>query len=180
MSIACVGIRHIGETYQVVNWNYTVTSFPVVGLDPDLEVLVKRTPYEMPDYDPRLFDLITNSQPSDEGVFDSEYPTQRMWVTTYSLQEVSTEQKQTAVDEAEQLANLNQIPTTTILKYMAIGVAIADRRAQGLTVTAAMETFMDAFHTKAQKIWTNNIIAAQKKAELLAAGEVDLDAGWEE
>lgn len=178
MSVDCVVIKNVGDSFQVVNWNYTATSFPIIGADPSLEVLVKRTPFEVPDYDPRLFNLVTTQQPSED--FDDEHPTQRMWLTTYSLQEVGIEQKQKAVDEAEQLANLKQIPTQAVLKYMAIGISIADRRAQGLTVTNAMEVFMDNFHARAQKIWTNNVVSRQKKQDLQENKEVDLDAGWEE
>lgn len=180
--IDCVVIEK-GEQFtngfRVVNWNFTANSFPIPGLAENLEVLVKRTPYEMPDYDPRLYDLVVSQQPSDEGVFDSEHTTQRMWLITYSLQDCSLEQKEKAVDEAENLHNLNHIPTQKILKYMAVGIAVADRRAQGLTITAGMQTFMDNFHTKAQKIWENNVISSQKKADLQAGNEVDLDAGYE-
>lgn len=182
MAINCVVIEK-GEQfpngYRIVNYNYTANGFPIIGADPNLEVLVKRTPFSIPDYDPRLMLLQTDQNPSLENEFDSEYPTQRMWVTTYSLVERDAADKSVSVDEAENDANYQVFPTQKQLKYMVMALAIIDRKASGLTISAKQQKVLDAVQLKALKIWNNHIVGEAKKAELLQGLEVDLDADWE-
>jgi hypothetical protein len=177
--IDCVVIEYddsYDAGYRIVNYSYSVTSFPIDGISDAMEVLIKRTPYEVPDYDSRLYDLVTTYSISED--YDEEYPTQKMWVTTYSLSPTSTEAKETAVEEAETTANLCHMSTTEMLKYLTIGVALADKRAQGLTISTAQETFMTELQEKAVSFWANNILSAAKKASIEAGEEVDIDEGW--
>ncbi len=48
------------QTFVILNYNAKIESANVVGLDPDLEYLIKRTPYPIPDYDLRLAVLQTS------------------------------------------------------------------------------------------------------------------------
>ena len=165
--------------YRIVNYNANVASFPIIGLDPNLEVLVKRTPFAIPDYDPRLVLLQVSQQPSAEAEFDEQYPTQRMWLTTYSLVERSTDDKAISVDESENDANYQVFPTREQLKHIVLAIAIVDRKASGLTITAKQQLILDKVQSKAAKIWNNHVVSEAKKAELIQGLEVDLDADWE-
>jgi hypothetical protein len=165
--------------YRIVNYNANVASFPIIGLDPNLEVLVKRTPFAIPDYDPRLVLLQVIQQPSLENEFDEQYPTQRMWVTTYSLVERDAADKAISVDESENDANYQVFPTKKQLKYMVLAIAIVDRKASGLTISTKQQQILDSLQAKAAKIWNNHIVGEAKKAELIQGVEVDLDSDWE-
>jgi len=177
--IPCVVIQwNAGHTaYTVVNYNYNPTSFPIVGIAPDLEVLVKRTPYAIPDYDPRLKYLGVFQTVSVD--FDTQYPDQRKWLTTYTLIDRDFADKSISVDEAENDANYAVFPTHKQLKYLTIAAVIIDRKASGLTITAKQQQILNALQAKAAKIWNNHIVGEAKKAELIQGLDVDLDADWE-
>lgn len=178
--IPCVVIQWNADSteYTVVNYNARPNFLPIIGLDPDLEVLVKRTPYEIPDYDPRLTYLgVTQSVSETE---DLEHPGHRMWLTTYSLIEMPTEAKMISVDEAENDANYQVFPTEKHLKYLTVATAIIDRKASGLTITPAQQAILNKLQAKAARIWSNHVTAQQKKAALEQGLSVDLDTDWED
>lgn len=165
------------ETFKVINYNYICTEFPIQGLDPDLEVLVKRTPFAMPDYDSRLMNLVL-TQDISTG-FDPIYPSQKQWITTYSLEPRTAAELTSAVADAENDANYKVFPTAKQFKYMVLACAIIDRKASGLTITPAQQTMLDKLQAKASKIWSNHITANAKRNEITTVGTVNLDAGWE-
>lgn len=177
--IPCVVIEWNTERteYTVVNYNARPLYLPIDGIDPDLEVLIKRTPYAIPDYDPRITYLgVTHSISETE---DLEFPGHRMWLTTYSLIEMPTEAKMVSVDEAENDANYQVFPTEKHLKYLTVATAIIDRKASGLTITPAQQAILDKLQAKAALIWSNHITALQKKTLLEQGLDVDLDSDWE-
>ena len=177
--IQCILIQWLNEQkteFRIANWNAELTSPEVVGLDPDLEYLVKRTPYAIPDFDPRLSSLVTTQNVGD---FDTEYPTLKTWVTEYSLQERSIEEKKISIAESENDANYAIFPTNKHLKYMALALAIIDRKASGLTITPAQQLILDKVQAKAQRIWNNHIAAKAKKTAIDAGNSIDLDTDWE-
>lgn len=131
-----------------------------------------RTPYSIPNYDPRLVNLVTEQNPVDE--FDTEYPTNRKWITSYSVLERSATEKKISVEEAEQDANLNVIPTRNQLKYIMLYSAMVRREAAGLNISTNQQEILDKGDTIAQKIWSNHINAIAKKAEIDLDNEVDL------
>lgn len=177
--INCILIEWLDEAktnFRIVKWDVQLTAPIVLGLSPELEYLVKRTPFAAPDYDPRLVNLVITQNVGD---FDTEYPTLRQWVTEYSLQERSTEDKKISVDESENDANYKVFPTNKHLKYMSLALAIIDRKASGLTITAAQQAILDKVQAKAQRIWNNHITASAKKQAIDAANPIDLDTDWE-
>ena len=155
--IQCVLIQWLNAEktqYRVINFNAELVSANVVGLDPDLEYLVKRIPYAIPAYDPRLTNLVISQNVGD---FDDEYPTLRKWVTEYSLSERSIAERKISVDESENDANYKVFPSRKHLKYLTLAIAIIDRKASGLTISPKQQTILDKFQAKAQKIWANHI-----------------------
>jgi hypothetical protein len=177
--IPCVGIQWNEDNteFTVVNFNYNPLSLPIQGLSENMEVLVKREPYAIPEYDPRLKRLVTSYDISEE--YDTEHPTSRMWVKTYSLLDRSTDEKIISVSEAENDANYQVFPTQDHFKYMVLAIAIIDRKASGMTISAAQQTLLNRVQNRATKIWQNHVISQQKAAAIEAAQEVDLDEGWE-
>lgn len=178
--IDCILIQWLNEAktdFNIINWNAQLTSPNVVGLDPDLEYLVKRTPYPIPDYDPRLSNLVTTQNMGDN---DTDYPTLKTWVTEYSLQERSIDEKKVSVDESENDANYAVFPTNKHLKYIALALAIIDRKASGLTISNKEQEILDKLQAKAQRIWNNHVIANSKKIEIEAGNPIDLDSDWEQ
>lgn len=178
-SIPCLVIEWNPERteYTIVNYNANVTAFPISGIAPNLEVLIKRTPYPIPDYDSRLKYLVVHTNISED--FDIEYPTQRMWVTTYSLLDRPLLDIFNSVEEAENDANYQVMPTQKQLKYMVIAIALIDKKASGLTLTPLQQNMLDRLQAKAVRIWINHVTSLGKKAELEANGTVDLDSDWE-
>lgn len=178
--IQCVVIEWNNDStnFSVVNYNYTPASLPIVGLSPSLEVLVKRKPFVVPEYDSRLKILgISNSISLD---YDSEYTTNRKWVEEYILIDRGVIEKLTSVDEAENFANYKVMPSKQHLKYLAFACAATWRKANGMTNTQRELNFMDKFMRKALKMYKNDILAEQKKDSLNAGNLVDLDYGWED
>ena len=178
-AIPCVLIRwdETRTNYTVVNYSYNPEFLPIDGLIPELEALVKREPYSIPVYDSRL--KILGVQNTISETFDAQYPTSRQWITTYTLIDRSILDKQISVDEAENDANYQVFPTSKQFKYMVLALAIIDRKASGLTITAAQQRILDKLQAKALKIWNNHITGLAKKAELEAGYDVDLDSDFE-
>lgn len=164
------------ETYQVLNWNVKLQNANVVGLDDDLEYLAKTTPFPIPDYDPRLFVLVTTQQLVDEV---SSYPPLRKWEITYTTQGRSIEEKNVSVDEAEADANVSVFPTNKHLKYISLALAILDKKASGLTIGNKEQEILNRVNSKAQRVWSNHIISESKKDDLSNNKQIDLDSGWE-
>lgn len=177
--IPCVVIQWNTErtAYSVVNYNYNPISLPITGLSSDFEVLVKRTPYAMPEYDTRLKVLVTTYAPSE--TYDATYTTNRMWVETFGLLDRSNSEQMTSVDEAENYANFQVFPSEKQIKYIVLTLSILDRKASGLTVSAKQQAILDRVNAKALRIWTNHILGETKKDSLNAGNLVDLDYGWE-
>lgn len=165
------------SSYTVVNWHYIVENLPVQGLDLDLEVLVKRTPFNIPAYDSRLVLLSVNQQPVDEA--DDEHPTNKKWVTTYELLERSGDEKKVSVEEAELENNLGVFPTKKQLKYLLLYTAITRREALGLNISPEQQLILDKGDLLAEKVWFNHVEAISKKEAIDSGQEIDLDENWE-
>lgn len=179
-AIDCVLIQwHDAEktAYSVVNYNYNPTYLPVVGLDSDLEVLVKRTPYVRPEYDVRLKNLITSYSVSES--FDSEYTQNRMWLEEFNLIDREVNDQITSVSESENYANYQVFPNEKQLKYLTVAMAATIRYARGLTITTAESDIMDKVIAKGLRIYQNHLLSEAKKDSLNVGAMVDLDYGWQ-
>jgi hypothetical protein len=163
--------------YIVLNKNYNPLSLPIQGLDPQLEVFVKNTPFARPVEDMRLVSIKEVESPVDE--FDSVHTTTRKWVITYEVVERTNEDKKNSVDEVESDANFGVFPTKKQLKYLALYAVISRREARGLTISPVQQAILDKFEAKAQRIWINHIEGLNKKGAIDANQPLNLDENWE-
>lgn len=180
MSEVCVLIRK--STGDVLNYNAIYPRADMgelIGLDPDLEYLVKHTPFDEPNYDSRIYMLVVNQGPGDGlNEFHPDYPHLRQWRITYSTQKRSDEEIKENVRNTEELANSQVFPNTKQLKYLALGLAVLNRKANGATLTTKEENLLQLIHQKALNIWENDS-TMRNKIQLVEAGqEPDLDDGW--
>lgn len=175
----CVVIEWSADSssFSVVNYNYTVSSFPVPGLIYGLEVLVKRTPYSIPSYDSRLKILNVHHRVSES--YDAVNTNNRMWLETYTLTERSIDSKIASVCDAENWANYKVFPQHKQLKNIVICMAILDKKSSGLTISAAEQAILDKMNAKSLLLWKNKITCQLKIDTLKAGGSVDLDSNWE-
>ena len=98
------------STGEIINYNYNVTNplNQIVGLDPDLEVLLKYIPYPEPEYDSRLYQLvITNDATAEQH---PDYPLYNQYRTTYQTQKRINDEIILAAQNAESLANEDHKP----------------------------------------------------------------------
>lgn len=82
------------------------------------------------------------------------------------------------IKNAEDLANNNVFPTTKQLKYMALGIAVLNRKIDGATLTSKEENLLQIIHQKAVDIWQNDQNMRDKITQLNNQQEPDLDDGW--
>lgn len=177
--IDCIVIEWNNDStsFTVVNWDYKPAFLPVVGLTPGLEVLVKRKPYELPEYDTRLKYLQATYMVSED--FDSEHQTNRKWLEIFGLADRTIEEQIISVNEAENFANYGVFPIDKHLKYIAITLAILDKKSRGLTISTKEQSILDKVNAKALRIWNNHILGEAKKDTLNIGGLINLDDGWE-
>ncbi len=178
--INCVVIEWNTDStsYSVIKYNYVTEILPVTGLTPGLEVLVKRTPYSIPDYDSRLQNLITTYSVSND--YDSIYTTTRKWITTYSFEDRTVSEKCTSVEESESLANSEILPSSKQLKYLCICLGLLIKVRDGGTLTDNQEALLDKLAAKAVKMYSNKVLCESKKDSIEAGAEIDIDYGWED
>ena len=176
--IPCVLIKWNTDSteFNVVNFDYKPAFLPVIGLTPGLEVLVKRTPYAVPEYNSRLYVLSVQHNLSVD--YDSEHAGNRMWLETYSLINRSVADKIVSVNDAKNYANYNVFPQQKHLEYLLIGLCIVNKKSSGLTLTEKEESILDKITDKGLLVWQNRINAEQKIDSLNAGAEVDLDYNW--
>lgn len=78
----------------------TTPDQPVPGLDPDFEWLIDYIPYNSPEYDPRIYSLITTMANT-----DIPHPTWALYnqfLITYTTEKRNQEELKAAVDQKEQ------------------------------------------------------------------------------
>jgi hypothetical protein len=162
--------------YTIIKQHQSINP-PVVGLDEDLEYFIERTPYAIPEYDPRLVILNISNGPVDE--YDTEYPILRKWETTYSITERTNTEKKISVEEVENISNNAVFPIIKQLKYLVLYAVISRREALGLSISSQQQNILDKVESKALRIWTNHITALSKKTDIDNSINIDLDIDWE-
>jgi len=179
MAIECYVIQWNDDNtaFFPVNASYNVDSLPVQGMtNPKQEVLVKRTEINPLDYDSRLVKKITFTGVSED--YDSEYPTNRKWVTTTTFEPKTIAEKIVSVEQEESTANYAILPNGEQLKAIveALGLIISSQL--GTNLDEEQELILANFAKIAVPMWDNKKIAEAKKALLEAGEEVDLDSDW--
>lgn len=149
---------------------------PIVGLDPDLEWLVKYTPFVQPDYDSRIYMMQTveavTTDPHPQWTHLHQY---RITFSTVKRQNAEIE---TAILNAENEANSNVFPYEKQLKILALGIGVLFRRVEGMPLTAKETAIKSKCLDIAVNIWKNHDNYAEKVADVKAGREPAIDAGW--
>lgn len=150
---------------------------PVEGLDPDLEWLIKVTPYVQPDYDSRIF--VLNQTEEVTQTPHPDYPHLNQYRITFSTSKRATEEIAISVENAEREANESVFPYTKQLKILTLGLGVLFRKVGGMTLNAKEIAVKDKVLALAVKIWKNDQALRDKIAELAAGTEPNIDEGWE-
>jgi len=150
---------------------------PIETLDPDLKWLIKYTPYDVPDYDSRVFSLVTTQEITE--VAHPDYPLMDQFLITYNTQKRSVEEITTHIENAETDANENLLPYQQRVKLLTLGLGVLIRKTDGLTLTNKEIAIQDKIVTAAVKIWKNDNELKLKLQQLTDGIEPEIDAGWE-
>jgi hypothetical protein len=150
---------------------------PVEGLDPDLEWLVKVTPYAAPEYDSRIYILQQN-----ESVTQEQHPVWT-WLNqcqiTYQTVKRSATEIETSIMNAENEANSQVFPYMKQLKLMALAIGVLFRNVEGMTLNAKETAIKQKMLALAVNVWKNHDVMTAKVAEVAAGTEPNIDEGWE-
>lgn len=149
---------------------------PVVDLDPNLEFCVRRTPFPAPDFDPRLFTLVTTGARGE--AVDSEFPHLHPWNTTYTTVPRTKPEIKNHIrnKEREQLAL--HIAEADVTKKLLLIVAAIARDVKKFELTPEELAVLTEMEGIVVKVKTNDQHAAQLEQAVDADEPVDIDAGW--
>lgn len=150
---------------------------PIESLEPDLKWLIKYTPYSKPDYDSRVFSLITTQEITE--IAHPTYPEMDQFLITYDTLKRSNEEIQVQIENAETDANEGLMPYQQRVKLLTLGLGILIRKTDGLTLTNKEVVLQDKIVAAAVKIWKNDNELKLKIQQLLDGTEPEIDAGWE-
>jgi len=130
----------------------------------------------IPTYDRRTHNLVITEDNTNDP--HPTYTHLKQYTITYSTVKKSNAQIVDEVILAEEEANKTILSNKNRFKYLAIGLAILERKAEGQNITPKMQNILDIITTKATNMWLNDTEADTKKATANADGVPDLDAGW--
>lgn len=185
MAINCVLIEWLNPAdkdvtdsskWVIRNKDYKPDFLPVVGLEPQYEVFVKRTPFVLPPVDYRLFDLVISESPLD--IMDEEHTSNRQWAVTYSIQDKDIEEKNTSVEEAMNLANEIMFPQSKRELIQLAYPVVKARELAGLTIGVKQQKIIDSYELFVQRAYENFVIAEQKKEDISNGIAIDVDADF--
>lgn len=149
----------------------------IVGLDPDLEWLLKYTPFVEPDYDSRIYilrrieEVTTTPHP--------EYPHLNQYKIIFATVKRAVDEITLAIENAENDANNGVFPHTRQLKMIVLGLGVLFRKVEGMALTAKETVVREKVLALATKVWKNDQVLRDKVAELSAGLEPNFDEGWE-
>lgn len=149
---------------------------PVIGLDPNLEYCVKRTPFPEPDFDPRLFSLDVIGARGTEP--DAEFPHLHPWNITFAtVARTKPEIKNHIRNKEREQLSLHFAQADVTKKLLLIVAAIA-RDVKKFELTPDELAVLDEMTAVVVKVKTNDQHAAQLEQDVDADLPVDIDAGW--
>jgi hypothetical protein len=149
---------------------------PIVGLDPDLEWCVARTPFPAPEFDPRYYSLVQTEQRSAPP--DSEFAHLHGWVRTFTTQKRATPEILTSVENKEREQLNVHVREVEALKLCILGMAVLFQEVQGLTLNGRQTAIKNRVLQAAVKVWQNHDRAGEITTQVNANQEPDLEAGW--
>lgn len=149
---------------------------PVQGLDPDLEWMVVREPFPIPNYDPRFYALVTTEQrgPDPDATFAHLHP----WLVTYTTQKRPKPDIIVSAENKERTELDRHVRTVEFQKLAMLGLAILFREVQGLQLTGRENTIKAGILSTAVKLRANDDHLQEIITQINANQEPDLDSGW--
>lgn len=147
-----------------------------VGLDPDLEWLIDYTPYAMPDYDPRVFQLVTEFAPTQTA--HPLYPLYNQYLITYRTEKREADYVKSQAEAKERERLEVNVDYTQRDKLVLLGLAVLFRSLDGLELNAKETVIRNRVMTAAVNLWKNDARVQELKAQIDAGQEIDLDEGW--
>lgn len=150
----------------------------VEGLDPDLEWMVIRTPFPVPNYDPRYFNMVTTEERGPDP--DAEFTHLHPWNVTYSTTKRPVEQIKLSARNKERLELSRHLSDADALKFTLMVVTALAREQKGLALTPREQAALDQLTVLAVKVQANDDRGTEIVAQIELGQEPDLDAGWAE
>lgn len=149
----------------------------IVGLDPDLEWLLKHTPFIAPDYDSRYYVLNVTEEVTTDPHPDHAHLNQ--YKITYDTTKRPEPDIIISVENAETEANEGVIPYTRQLKLIVLGIGVLFKNIDGLQLNQKETKIKNRVMAMAVKVWKNDTEARQKKQAIAAGQEPNIDDGWD-
>lgn len=151
---------------------------PVIGLDPDLEWLVKYEPYIQPDYDNRVYNM--NMAGTITTTPHPDYPDLNQYSIAYSIERKDDNEILELLDNIEAQMNETIIPIAMQLKYLSGALECLFKIVRdSATLTTKQEKIVTTFRTQAVKILKNHTNKLNKKSTLLQGTLPTLDDNWD-
>lgn len=162
------------STQQIINrgvqYPTTTDDSAIVGLDPDYEYLAMDQDLT-PDYDPRIFSLVTSEARND-------LTTPPTWHITFDTEKRPEEQIKAAITNAEAAKNLELVPTQRTLKLTVMGLGILFRQVKGLTLNAKEQAVLAELTAAYAAVDKHDTLVAAKFADV-EAGNIPVIDEWE-
>ena len=150
---------------------------PVIGLDPDLEWLLKHEPFASPDYDSRIFELEI-----DEAITTDphpEHPELKTYKKTFKTNKRADEDIKRQIENAEEAANRELVSYRTDDKLFMLGIGILARINAGVQPSPKEQAVLDTVMQYDVPIWKNDAEKDKKKKQVDDGLEPNIDEGWE-
>jgi hypothetical protein len=150
---------------------------PIDSLEPGYEWLVNHTPFDMPDYDSRVWVLLENEQPTNQP--HPEYANYKSFVKTYGLEKRPVVEIIESVRAKEAEANASVMSEAESSKMIVLSQSAAYKTQQGIALSESEANAQTRMIEVSNKI-NRNAANAELLIGLINAGqEPDIDGGWE-
>lgn len=174
-------------TKQIVKYgpypNEDITPLlPEVDIDPSYEWLIQYIPYAEPDYDSRLYLLVTNLPDLEYlNIFPNHslYPGIKEYKITYTLEKRSTADIKISIENLEKEANNLIWSEATHKDKMMLMLAASNKKASGQTLNETEQTYLDEMLTITTKIAKNTANKLLLFEAITANQEPNIELGWE-
>lgn len=151
---------------------------PIIGLDPDLEWLLKTEPFNTPPYDSRIFILDVDEAITTEP--HPVYPNLNQYKRTYGTTKRANDEIILAIGNAEEAANKKLTDYRTNEKLFMLSMGVLVRKSEGNLPSPEEQEVLDKVKQFDVKIWKNDAEKKIKEAQVIAGEEPNIDAGWED
>ncbi len=159
-----------------------ITPFLEGEIDPDYEWLIEYIPYTEPDYDSRIYLMVTNL-PDLEALssfpYHPEYPEIKAYQITYTPEKRSKEDIIISINNAEKEANSLVWSEAIHKDKMMLMLAASNKKANGQQLNSIEQANLDEMDNIAVKISKNlankNLLISQVNTNQ----EPNIDLGWE-